>query len=407
MNYQNNKKYTAQAFHDSLPKGRSSGTLSFTPLGIHFSNGQQKVTIPYAELRISLGGASKRLVFFAHPNFRDWSIYTNDLSVTRDPILNSKTELARQLSKIRKGRFFNWSVTLGVLAVIVMIPVMLLVSMDFITAVIAKRVPIAWEEDIGEEGFQQYQIEHKLMEGEAFDNSLNNLTTQLIEKADKKYTFRIYVSNDPILNAFALPGGYIVLNSGLILAAESAEELLGVLAHEMAHVTQQHGIRNVIGSIGIYLTVQALLGDVSGLLAVVADAAPLLLNQKYSRHFESEADQLGVELLSKANIDPRGMVRFFEKILAEQKKQLKKLEESGKMGEILVSTLGYLSSHPATEDRIAEINKNSALKTVDYKELNYEFEELQNLVRDFVTESEQFENENNSEHRENLNESRN
>jgi len=391
MDYQNNKKYAAHAFHDSLPKERSSGTLSFTPLGILFSNEKQKITIPYAGLRISLGGASKRLVFFAHPNFSDWSIYTNDLSVTKDPILNSKTELAQQLSSARKGRFLNWSVTLGVLAVIVMIPVMLLISMDSITAIIANRVPIEWEENVGRESFQQYQIEHKLMEGEAFQKTLTSLTSYLIEKTDKKYTFRIYVSNDPMLNAFALPGGYIVLNSGLILAAESAEELLGVLAHEIAHVTQQHGIRNVLGSIGIYLTVQALLGDVSGLLAVVADAAPLLLNQKYSRYFESEADQLGVELLFKANIDPRGMVDFFERILIEQKKQLEKLEESGKIGKIVVSTLGYLNSHPATEDRIADINKKIALKTVNYENLTQEFQQLQNLVQNFVLESEQLE----------------
>jgi len=393
MNYQNSKKYTAHAFHDSLPKGRSSGSLELTPLGIRFSNEKQNITIPYARLKISLGGASKRLVFFAHPHFPDWSIYTSDLSITNDPILNSKTELAQQLANVQKKRFLNWSITLGVLAVIVMIPIMLLISMDSITAIVAKRLPIEWEEEIGEESFQQYDIEHQLMEGEAFEKTLSNLTTQLIEKADKKYTFRIYISNDPSLNAFALPGGYIVLNSGLILAAESAEEVLGVLAHEINHVTQQHGIRNVIGSVGIYLTVQALLGDASGLIALFADAAPLLLNQKYSRHFESEADELGVELLTKANINPHGMVRFFERVLAEQKKQLEKLEDSGEMGKILVSTLGYLSSHPATEDRITEINKMIASKTVNYKSLNHEFEILQNLVRNFVSESELIESE--------------
>jgi len=392
MNYQNSQSYTAHAFHDSLPRGRSSGQLTLTPLGIRFSNGKQEVILPYNQLQISLGGASKRLVFFAHPHFSDWSIYSNDLSIIKDPILNSKSKIARQLSAVRKSRFFNWSVTLGVLAILVLIPVMLLISMDSMTAVLAKRVPITWEEKIGQESFQQYQIEHALMEDAESRKSLDSLTSLLTEQVETQYTFRIFISNDPVLNAFALPGGYIVLNSGLILAAESAEELLGVLAHEMAHVTEQHGIRNVMGSIGIYLTVQTLLGDASGLLAALADVAPLLLNQKYSRRFESEADALGFKLLIQANIDPRDMVRFFERVLAEQKKQMDTLEDSGEMGKILVSTLGYLSSHPATEERIAEINQKIDLKTGTYRNLQTEFMHLQNVVRNFVSEFEQSQN---------------
>ncbi len=390
MYHLNDKNYSAHAFHPSLPKGSSSGILRFTNVGIRFSTGEREVVIPYTAASFYLGGAGKRLVFIAHPSLPEWSIYTNDLSIVKNPVLSSNVEIAKQLARIRRGRLFNWSVLVGVLALFVVIPVLLLASMDSITAIVARQVPVTWEEDIGKNSFAQYHIEHELMSGKAAEQSLKALTSVLTEhKTSRKYTFHIYVTNDPALNAFALPGGYIVLNAGLVLAADSAEELLGVLAHEMVHVTQQHGIRNIIGSIGIYLIVQALLGDTTGLLAAIAEAAPLLINQKYSRHFEAEADRLGFELLSQANVDPRGMVHFFEKVLAEQQKLLAKMEkEGGDIASVLTATLGYLSSHPATEQRIVEINAMISSKTAADRELAVEFEQLQTLVRRFVSESE-------------------
>ena len=98
--------------------------------------------------------------------------------------------------------------------------------------------------------------------------------------------------------------------------------VLGVLAHEISHVTEQHGVRQIMARAGVALTAQALLGDVNGMMAMIAAATPMLLSQSYSRDFESDADEHGFDLLEKADIDPNGLVSFFEKIMEEEKARL-------------------------------------------------------------------------------------
>jgi predicted Zn-dependent protease len=184
---------------------------------------------------------------------------------------------------------------------------------------------------------------------------LRQVTGPLVEAVGaSRYRFQVHVARDPTLNAFALPGGYIVMHSELILRADTASELLGVLAHEMAHVTEQHGVRNLIASAGAALTLQALLGDPSGLLSAAATAAPFLLTQKYSRGFEHEADSEGFELLRSAGVDATGMLSFFETLKAEEEKSAAKVrEELGEAaGALLTGTPEFLSTHPATAGRI-------------------------------------------------------
>src|SRR5690606_10756383 len=151
----------------------------------------------------------------------------------------------------------------------------------------------------------QYRQRNTFMEKKKAEALLKPLVSPLIEAIpDSRYKYDFYIVDNATLNAFALPGGDIVFHSSLILKADTAEELLGVLGHEITHVEEQHGIRNVLGSAGIYIIASAVLGDVSGVLAVLGGAAPLLLNQSYSRRFESESDEKGYALLKRANIDP-------------------------------------------------------------------------------------------------------
>ena len=189
--------------------------------------------------------------------------------------------------------------------------------------------------------------------------------------------------NAPEVNAFALPGGFIVINSGLIMEADNASEVLGVLAHEMAHVTEQHGIRNIISAAGIFLLFDALLGDVSGVLAVLADAAPLLINQSYSRQFESDADKLGFHFLVAADIDPSGLVTFFEKLKQQEQQQLAAIEDEETRDRIQDS-LGFISSHPATEQRIENLRALLENQSGPYQNHDALFEQLKQQVQTFV-----------------------
>ena len=382
--------YAAHAFHESFERGRGTGELSVTPRGFRFRSGERVVTIPFERVELSLGGASDRLVFIAHPNYAGWSIYTGDLAVLRDPLLLNRPELAARLVSMRRGPARNWIVLAALALLVLAAPLALLFNMNVLTRAAATQVPPSWEEQLGKTAFGQYQIQaHLIRDGQAGD-LLRQLTGSLTDALpDSPYAFRFHIARDARINAFALPGGQIVLHDALVLRADSAEELLGVLAHEISHVTERHGTRNLIASAGIALTVQALLGDAGGLLSTIATAAPFLLSQKYSREFETEADERGRALLARASIDPRGMLRFFEKMKQEEDKVREKIREQA--GDGAADALGrlpeFLSTHPATDARIERMRALIAGHNGPYRDLNPAFRALKERIRALESES--------------------
>ena len=127
--------------------------------------------------------------------------------------------------------------------------------------------------------------------------------------------------------------------------ADRPEELLGVIAHEVAHVTQKHGIRKAIASAGPFLIFRVFLGGNSrGLAGVVGGASDLLIRQSFSQAYETEADDLGWRTLVAAKIDPRGMTTMFEKLQAHERQQ--------RTGHGVPQAF---ASHPALEKRIARL----------------------------------------------------
>jgi len=132
----------------------------------------------------------------------------------------------------------------------------------------------------------------------------------------------------------------------------------------------------------------------SGVLATLTSAAPLLLNQSYSRRFETEADLKGFALLQKARINPAGLASFFEKMIEEEKKQLEQIENEDNR-ELVKAALQFLSTHPASEERIQKLNELGATPSqIDYQNLETEFTALQTAVKNFVNNTE---GENNNE----------
>jgi len=378
--------YPGHGFHQQFKNGRSSGELVVTGADIRFRNDQASVSFSIHGAEVSLGGASDRLIFITHPSQPDWKLYTTDRSILNNPHLQQNPQIQQQMKKAKQRNIFNWSVFAAVVAVIVMVPLSLVMGMDRISAIIAHHIPLEWEQKMGEQVFNQYKANGHFMPEKRAKKLMQPLVKPLLDALpEKRFNYQFYVSRDDEVNAFALPGGYVVVNSGLILKAETPEELLGVLAHEISHVTEQHGIRNIIGTAGIYLTVNALLGDMSGLLATIANAAPFLINQSYSRKFETEADEKGVALLERARIDPRGLETFFAKLLKEEQRKLK--ETVGEDNQDLAkTTLGFLSTHPATEDRIADLKKLIGEQPHErYRDLDEAFLHLQDAVKEYVT----------------------
>ncbi len=379
------QQYDGQAFHHSLPKGRSSGQLQLDASQLTFSNQSLtpsvKVTLPLADIRIKLGGASNRLVFFEHPAYPDWSLYTADRSILKSPHLANHDEIIQQVNTARGTRILGWASFAAGFMLIVLLPLMVLFSMDTITGWVAPAIPVKIEQTLGDSAWAQVELNNTTLDSDDITAPLKRLIAPLLEAAGtERYDLKVHIIDSAELNAFALPGGNIALNSGLILSAQSSEEVLGVLAHEIIHVTEQHGVRNVLGTAGIFVIVQAMLGDFTGLVGILVDAGPLLLRLSYSRDFESEADDKGFDLLLKANIDPAGMPHFFNRIINQQAEKMAKIDNE-EVRELSELSSEYLSSHPQTLDRIEAIEKRLSTLNQSFNHSNHNLLQLQQAIR--------------------------
>ncbi len=382
-------EFSCHGFHKYLPDGKASGVLRVSPGRFDISVGDLSCFIPFEGVQISLGGASDRLVFIRHPAVTDWTVYTSQLQILKHPELREISDIKAQLNKARNKRKLNWGVLALVSMLIIAVPVFLLLRLDLVTEQIAAQIPVEWEYQLGESSMAQYRLSQEFLEQGKMDELLEPLLEPLLnalqqDPANRRYNYQFSVVNDHSLNAFALPGGWVVIHSGLILKAGNAEELLGVLAHEINHVQQQHGLRNVIGTMSVYLLFSAVVGDINGLLASLVGAAPLLLNQSYSRQYEREADTLGHALLIKAKIDPSGLVNFFAQLLAKESEMLAKVEDEQTQA-VIKDAMSFLSTHPATEDRIAYLKSLEGDIVGKKVNLSRPFELLRESVKLAVT----------------------
>jgi predicted Zn-dependent protease len=160
--------------------------------------------------------------------------------------------------------------------------------------------------------------------------------------ADRPFTFDIV--NDASVNAFSIPGGHIYINAGLIAQADKADELAGVVAHEISHVVARHVIKQVetqqeIGTIGAILLGQ----NPSGLQQLLAQVIAGGAMARFSRADEKEADDLGLQFMTRAGYDPHGMLDMFQKLLS--------LEKGGNS-----TVTRFFADHPGTQDRINDIS---------------------------------------------------
>lgn len=198
-----------------------------------------------------------------------------------------------------------------------------------------KRISTEHEAQLGDLVLAQTRLQMKLIDRGPAVEAISAIGSRLTTGSAHRY--RWFVADRPDINAFAAPGGVVVVNSGLIRAADSAEELAGVLTHEVAHAELRHTLRGVIKSLGLRAMVSLVIGDISA--SVFADAATRLTALRFSRDAEREADAEGLRRLVVARIDPVGMIRFYEKLAAEQR----------------LSPPAILSTHPATGERLESL----------------------------------------------------
>src|SRR5580692_9882136 len=199
---------------------------------------------------------------------------------------------------------------------------------------------------------QEVERSSKLVDDPVVVEYVNRVGQNLVRNSDARVPFTIKVIDSDEVNAFALPGGFFYVNSGLILRAQEESELAGVMAHEISHVCARHGTKNATKGEAMQLAMipLMLLGPGGWAGYGIYEAASLAIPVtylKFSRDAEREADYLGVEYMYKAGYDPNSYVTFFERIQADEKRR------PGTIPKVL-------STHPPTPDRIEATQKEIA-----------------------------------------------
>jgi len=203
---------------------------------------------------------------------------------------------------------------------------------------------------MGKQYAMQVENSVKMVQDPVVNEYVNRIGQNLVRNSDAQVPFSIKVIDSDEVNAFALPGGFFYVNSGLILAADEEAELAGVMAHEIAHVCARHGMRQMTRANWANIGTIPLIFVGGGIGYAVYEAAGLglpLTFMKFQRNFEAEADYLGLQYMYKTGYDPQAFISFFEKIQAKEKKKPGTLAKA-------------FASHPQTPDRIEASQKEIA-----------------------------------------------
>ena len=338
--------FEAHAFHPDLGQGAIEGTISFSARSLVFSAGDTVIEIPSSQLAAEFENVGDGRILFRNRSQQDWTVVTSDFSVLElrsVPYLveldaRVKAQLVRRevSRRVKIALFFfagcGVALALGMLAVGAMV------------RSIVARIPPELEAQVGKTALKELKEEVEVIDDPQRVAGLAAAATPLLEALPGQQEWHFYIIQTELLNAFALPGGHILVTSGLLERIGRPEELLGIVAHEVAHVTKQHGFRKQIASAGPFLVFQVFMRGRSSLGAVVGGGSALLVQQSFSQEYEKEADDVGWDYLLAANIDPRGMISAFQKL---------KAAEAGHSGMGLMPMA--FQSHPDVNRRIARL----------------------------------------------------
>ena len=322
----------ALCFGEGLPGAGVPCTVMLVEEGLRVSpmgeSALAEQVVTFADMEVEAGGLDHdQLVVSWGTGPSVWTLYVKDpaliVAFRRAAPPQLTAHLERAAEQVRRARHSHRLLWGSVLGVVFGLGLLLWFGTDLMVEWAVARIPIEWEQKLGETVYQDFlSKETVLKEGPAV-SAVQEMTQRLTEKIpNNPYKFQISVVQSPVVNAFALPGGYVVVFTGLMTKAESGEEVAGVLSHELNHVLQRHGMERMVKMLGLSAVVGILLGDQQGLTGLAKQVGMELVTLKFGRAQETEADVTGIRLLSDARIAPDGMIRFFERLSEKDKERV-------------------------------------------------------------------------------------
>lgn len=269
--------------------------------------------------------------------------YYNDASLA--PVLSAYLTrpkngfgiLSKEYNAVLKGALIGLTIFATIAAGIYFILI------PSIASYVAGKIPVKTEIALGEKFYESF-VKHAEV-----DTERTKLLNEFAQKIDfkTKYPLKFTVVKEAQVNAFALPGGNIVVYSGILGKIKSSDELAALLAHEASHIKQRHSLKGLTGKLTGSLLMSLIFGDSGSLESILVSQADDIYQLSFSRDMEKEADLNGLKIMYANNLGSKGMVHLMERLHEEEQKQ-----GNSKM-------LSYLNSHPMTEDRITYIKENN------------------------------------------------
>jgi Zn-dependent protease with chaperone function len=301
------------------------------------------------EIVVSVGGLDQRQLSlnWLAANGQQWSLQPASASdlvallATAPAALQAQFEpWHRRSSVARRASAKVWGAIIALPVLGALLLLALWLGYPHASAWLAAQIPVTLEEKLGNALLASLREDGALIEKGPLQQAVQQTGQRL--SAESRYRYRWIVKQDPSLNAFALPGGIVVVHLGLLQKMSDATELAGVLAHEVQHVEQRHGLRQMVSSLGLAGILALTVGDVSAMVALIAHQAG---STYFERDLEEQADRLGVQALLRAQIRPDGMLTLFKKLEQSQSSRKDGAE----------SAPAWLASHPQTAQRISDV----------------------------------------------------
>ncbi len=367
------QSYEASASYPGRPSG-APGRIVMMRDYLRF-HGDEEVTVilPLEGLCIQPGRCRKEVAQFTHPGRGGYKVYSRDRDLLKHPAFRNRGDMAGQIAYLDQSRRPLWLAVIGAVFLVGVLAAGIALSEDRVVAALARQIPPEMETQMGEDAFHQLTSSRTLIEDKRSLEGLREISQPLItslnEQLEQRHPFQLHILDDPTINAFALPSGDVVVFTGLLLRAESPEEVAGVLAHEFSHVTHQHSMRQILASLGLVNIFQALMGDMSGVSMMSGTS---LLTLQSSQDFEREADAGAFDLLVESRINPEGLLSFFRRLREESPYEL----EPGEM-------LSLLSTHPPTVEREEMLMQRINLLDVEteFDDYKFNFKSFQRRIR--------------------------
>lgn len=328
-------------FDPQLEGGRQPATLEVETFAITATlDDGRELSLPIAGLRLERGGADGDLLFCRSPHAEGRIVYAKLTELL--PRLQGKVAEATLQPLRAQRRSQTAQIWLGIAGVLggLVLTIWLVIHS---AAEMATWLPMSVDQEIGKAAkpLVLSDATGKVVTDPKIVEPVKAIMTRLVAASEEpELAWDLTIVRSNTVNAFALPGGYMVVFTGLIEQCQTPEELAAVLGHEWTHVTRRHGIRRIGQSVGTVLLVDVVIGNIAGILQSAAELFSLTQIQSYGREQEEESDLEAVHMLHRAGLDPQAVARFFD-LLAKSSPQT----DSG--------ALSWLSTHPSHTERIA------------------------------------------------------